>query len=116
MADLSAPGDRSPRISWGPRLLAPLALVLALIAVFVVVTGSMSIDDDDSPNAAAKVEEKSGQEDKEGPENPKTYVVESGDLYSTIAEKFGVSVERLERLNPDVDPQTLQAGAELTIR
>lgn len=115
MADLSAPGDRSPRISWGPRLLAPLALVLALIAVFVVVTGSMSIDDD-SPDVATQAREGSSKEDKDGPENPKTYVVESGDLYSTIAERFGISVERLERLNPDIDPQTLQAGAELTIR
>jgi LysM repeat protein len=34
----------------------------------------------------------------------------------TIAQKTGVSVEELQRRNPDVDPQALQSGTELELR
>jgi LysM repeat protein len=43
-------------------------------------------------------------------------VVEEGDTLSGVADKFDVSVKRLERLNPDIDPQTIGAGQELQIR
>ena len=33
----------------------------------------------------------------------------------TIADKFGISVGRIERLNPDVDAQTLNEGTELKL-
>lgn len=98
-------------------MFAPLALIAALIALAVVVDGSLGIDD----NSAAEVSSTetttgSGDGEGDGAETPKTYIVEDGDVFSTIAEKFGVSVKRLERLNPDVDPQTLNAGTELKIR
>lgn len=110
-------GTSSTR-SWGvSRFLAPLALILVLIAVFVVASGSLGIDDaGTSGEAGATTTVESGSGDGDGPENPKTYVVESGDVLSSIAEKFSVSVQRLERLNPDIDPQTLNAGVEIKIR
>ena len=36
------------------------------------------------------------------------YVVQSGDLLSTIAEKCGVSVEAIMALNPTIDPNNIQ--------
>lgn len=115
MPDRSETGSRS-RVSWGARVIGPLALILALIAVFVVVTGSLSIDDDapDETTTSSSKGAHDGQGD--GAETPKTYVVEEGDSYGIIAEKFGVSVERLVRLNPELDPQTLNPGDEVKIR
>lgn len=105
------------------RVLAPLALVAVLIAVIVVVNSSMGNDDGDTSKssqadgsgASTTTKDASGGGD-EGPSTPKTYVIESGDSLSSIAVKFGVSVDRLERLNPDVDPNALPAGQELTLR
>lgn len=119
MADLSASRGSSAR-NWGvTRFLAPLALIAVLVAVFVVVNGSLG---EEGSSTAGDVEATTGVNgggdgvEGDGAENPKTYTVESGDVLSSIAEQFGVSVDRLERLNPDVDPQTLNAGVEIKIR
>lgn len=114
------PGGRAGDPSWGvTRFLAPLALLVVLIAVFVVASGSLSIDDEDPSAGAGSARTTTSESDGgegDGPENPKTYVVESGDVLSSIAEKFDVSVDRLVRLNPDIDPQTLNAGTTIKIR
>lgn len=44
-----------------------------------------------------------------------TYVVQSGDIPVTIAEKFGITVEALLAANPGIDPRGLQVGQVLTI-
>jgi len=117
VAASSAPGGTSRQISWFNRLLGPLALIAALIAIVLIVnanTGSDSQAERDT-KTNVKSEGKSGGSGK-GAENPKTYTVEEGDTLSGVAAKFDVSVKRLERLNPDIDPQTLAAGQELKIR
>lgn len=43
------------------------------------------------------------------------YAVQAGDTLSGIAERFGVTVEDLVRVNRIVDPDSLQVGQELTI-
>lgn len=108
MADRSEPWRSSKKTSWVPRILAPLALVAVVIAVFVIV-GSYSSEDSGGGSGETKVASK-----KKG-EIPKTYVVEAGDSLSSIAEKFDISVKRIERLNPDVDPATLNEGQELKL-
>ena len=96
-------------------MLGPLALIVVLIAIGVIV--STNTGDTNKAEQAAKAHINSeGNSKKDGPENPKTYVVEEGDTLSGVAAKFDVSVKRLERLNPDTDPQTLSAGQELKIR
>lgn len=44
-----------------------------------------------------------------------TYTVTSGDSYYSIAEKYGLSVEDLMKLNPGFDPKILRVGDVLTI-
>ena len=44
-----------------------------------------------------------------------TYTVTSGDSYYSIAEKYGLSVEDLMKLNPGYDPKILRVGDVLTI-
>jgi hypothetical protein len=44
-----------------------------------------------------------------------TYIVESGDVPFTIADKCGVTVEDLLKANPEVTPTALRVGQELKI-
>jgi len=46
---------------------------------------------------------------------PTTYVVKSGDTLYSIAQRFGVSVERLQRLN-DLSGTTIEVGQTLVVR
>ena len=96
-------------------MLGPLALVAVLIAIGVIVSTNTGDTNKAEQDTKAHINSE-GSDKKDGPENPKTYVVEEGDTLSGVAEKFDVSVKRLERLNPDIDPQTIGAGQELQIR
>lgn len=44
------------------------------------------------------------------------YVVRNGDTLSSIARRAGVSVARIQRLNPGVDPRVLISGEKLKLR
>ena len=107
------------RVSWATRILAPLALIVVLGAVYVVVQRGSDDGTNDDP-AKSKVagngkgDKKSGKSG--GKKAPKTYTIKSGDSLSTIAAKFDVSVDDLERWNTGVDPSALVAGDELKIR
>jgi len=46
---------------------------------------------------------------------PKTYVVQSGDWLSTIAERYGVSVDALVKVNGITNPDALNVGQTLII-
>ena len=107
MADPSDRWRQPHRTSWVPRILAPLALVVVVIAVIVIISSSVG-DDGGGTSEATTVRENKG-------EIPKTYVVQAGDSLTSIADKFGISVGRIERLNPDVDAQTLNEGTELKL-
>ena len=87
-----------------------------LIAVFVIV--SPNTGDSDKADRGREGEDRAPRARRTGkvPRTRSTYAVEEGDTLSGIAAKFDVSTKRLERLNPDIDPQTLNAGQELTIR
>jgi LysM repeat protein len=44
------------------------------------------------------------------------WTVKPGDTLFSIATQFGTSVKELERLNPAIDPATLQVGQTLVVR
>ncbi|MFZ5911719.1 MAG: LysM peptidoglycan-binding domain-containing protein [Chloroflexota bacterium] len=46
---------------------------------------------------------------------PSVYEVQSGDTLSGIAHKFGVSLDELMALNPDVSPNSMSIGTELKV-
>ncbi len=105
------------------RYLAPLAIVAFLVALAVVVTtsGDPATGGGDGVDAAVTPERGGSAEDAERSENRrrtgrKTYRVRPGDTPSTIAERTGVSLEELEALNPDIDPQQLTPGQRLRLR
>jgi LysM repeat protein len=46
----------------------------------------------------------------------RTYTVQSGDTFASIAIKEGTTVARLEHLNPGVDPTTLRVGEKIRVQ
>lgn len=88
--------------SSGPtaRLLAVFALVVAAAVVVAIVAGSMggSSGGGSGTHSSSRGSSKPAQ---------KYYVVQSGDTFAGIAHKEGVSVPRLEKLNPKLDTQLL---------
>src|SRR5204862_8091814 len=43
------------------------------------------------------------------------YTIESGDTFTSIAAKFGISVQAIEAANPGVNPNTLKIGQVINI-
>jgi LysM repeat protein len=45
-----------------------------------------------------------------------SYTVKVGDTLASIAEKTGIPADKLQELNPELDPQTLQSGQKIKLR
>jgi LysM repeat protein len=102
------------------RLLAPLALIAFSVAVVALVLGSGVVGDDSSsetvgardlPAATERATNKKKQK-----RTPATYTIKANDTLSGIAEKTGTTVERLQELNPELDPTALVAGQKIKLR
>lgn len=101
------------------RVLAVLALAAVALAIVLVISSSLESDDGDGGKETPRAERRQeNREDRERDRNapPKFYVVQPGDSLSVIAEKTGVSLDRLQELNPDIDPQLLASGEKLRLR
>jgi LysM repeat protein len=97
------------------RFLAPLALLAVVAALFMVVQSSQTDPDGNgSPNRATDARPTAtATPERKG---PRRYRVKVGDTPSSIAEKTGVPLEDILRLNPDLDPQTIQVGQRIRLR
>jgi LysM repeat protein len=107
-----------PRLA---RFLAPLALIACVVAVLAIVLGSGVVGDDagsettgarDLPTTTERTETQA-QRQRRGPAN---YTIKANDTLTGIAEAHGTTVERLQELNPDLDPQGLVAGQKIKLR
>jgi LysM repeat protein len=106
------------RVSAPARVLAAIALVCGFLVIVVVVATSLSGDDDGGGSGVGSRPARQvsgGSGDEEG-STPKVYVVQNGDTLTSIAHKTGVSVARIQTLNPGVDPQILISGEKLKLR
>jgi LysM repeat protein len=102
------------------RFLAPIALVAFAFALYTIVNDARDTGGSSSGGAPAnttpvKTGSKKQSSKKSAKKKRKTYVVKSGDTPSGIAEKTGVSLEQLEKANPDLDPQLLAPGQRIRI-
>jgi LysM repeat protein len=100
------------------RFLAPLALVAVVIALFVVVNNSTK-DTETTTNpkqSTGQTNSPAKAKAKKQRKGPRRYIVKNGDTPSSIAEKTGVPLDDIMRLNPDLDPQTLSPGQRITLR
>ena len=101
------------------RWLAPLAIVVVGGTAYgILKSGSPDHGSGSSKNRPAAQKQSGGTT---APTTTvkvtrRTYVVRTGDTLSSISLDTGVSVDRLQQLNPDVDVQALQPGQRLKLR
>jgi LysM repeat protein len=101
------------------RIFAPLALLACGAAVaVVVVTFTNEQADDDSPERTTTQAGERTTPGRDGQRRPvrRFYRVKLNDTLGLIAEKTGVPVERLQELNPELDPQNLIVGQRVKLR
>jgi hypothetical protein len=112
------PPNRKPT-RWTARILAPLALLIAVAAIVFVIAGSLDSSDEEGEGrertaATAGCEPAS---DVEADVEEGYYVIEAGDDLNVVAERTCVSIERITRLNEDrLDPQLLPVGGCVNLR
>jgi LysM repeat protein len=102
--------------------MAPLALIACIAAVLAIVMGS-GVTGDDSSSSSADTKELPAQTDtatkttdRKQKQIPRTYTIKANDTLSGIAAKMGTTVEKLQELNPELDPQGLVAGQKIKLR
>jgi LysM repeat protein len=99
------------------RWLAPLALLIAGVAVYSVVHRDSS--GPSTPAATTSTARTTGTKAQRTGRAKKaksrTYTVKAGDTLSGIASKTGVSLTRIEELNPKLDSQALQTGETIKL-
>jgi LysM repeat protein len=97
------------------RVLATLALVGAFLVFVLAISSSLGgggSNGSSAPAPSTKVARQGGGD----AHIPAIYVVKNGDTLTSIAHKTGVSVVRIQTLNPHVDPQILISGERLRLR
>jgi LysM repeat protein len=102
------------------RFLAPIALVAFAFALYTIVNDARDRDSSSGGVPAKTTPTTAGSKTKATSKKTarkkrRIYVVKSGDTASGIAEKNGVSVATLQKLNPDLDPQALTVGQRLRL-
>lgn len=97
------------------RAFATIALVGGFIVLILVISTSLGGSDSTGSRGHAHTgvaRKGSGGKAKV----PAAYVVQNGDTLTSIAHKTGVSVIRIQTLNPGIDPQILISGQKLKLR
>jgi LysM repeat protein len=108
--------DHGGRRSSPARLVAPAALLLTLAAIGYVIGTSTGSDGDDGAAAPQSGETQAQGERQQARRRRPFYRVKLNDTLGLIAEKTEVPVERLQELNPELDPQNLVVGQRIRLR
>jgi LysM repeat protein len=111
---MSAQPSRSPA-----RLLALLALMACGFAVvFVIATSVGDGGGSGGDQTASETADQASGTTATAPQPRQraNYTVKPGDTLGGIAEKTGVTVETLQLLNPELDPQALISGQKIKLR
>jgi LysM repeat protein len=107
----------NPSQSSNARIAAIGALAIAFVVVLVVIVSSLG-SDGDSGQSSTQSSNSSGHVAKSTPveSGRKVYVVKPGDTFSQIAGKVGISVDKLQALNPGIDQFSLHSGDRVKLR
>jgi resuscitation-promoting factor RpfA len=102
------------------RLLAPLALIACAVVVVAMVLGSGVVGNDETDSNATSdlpaATERTTTAGRPAKRERATYTIKANDTLSGIADQHGTTVERLQELNPELDPQGLVAGQKIKLR
>jgi LysM repeat protein len=104
------------RSSAPARVIAVAALVCGFVVVIAIVASSLGGDEDDGKGDRSRAAKTTSDGRSDSGKPPKSYVVQNGDTLTSIAHRMGVSVARIQELNPGVDPQILVSGEKLKLR
>src|SRR3954451_25231482 len=99
-------------------VLAPLALALCALAFLYVIVNSGSSDGGrgGSSSSGKTTKSKQARTTPTANSDKRSYSVRTGDTLGGIAAKTGVPVEKLQELNPGLDPQALVSGQKIKLR
>src|SRR5512144_3014394 len=103
------------------RFLAPFAVVAVAVALYAVLSHGLSDSGSETAppgkaSGTATTSSDDGTSSTSKKRRRKTYVIKPGDTPSSIADKTGVPLADIERLNPDLDPQALSPGTRIRLR
>ena len=109
------------------RFLAPVALVAFGLALLVVLSSSSTDDGNSTPSASerekdrdlgtsTKKKKRKSKSSANGTLPTRSYTVQRGDTLGSISEKTGIPVEKLQELNPQIDPQQLTTGQKIKLK
>lgn len=115
MFDPNWNADRAePRRRRSPaRYLAPVALVAVIVGTYVVVEQGVN---NNKPATALSKPRAHLTRPQRHYLHHRFYTVQANDSLTRIAAKTGISVARLQTLNPRIDPNALQPGQRLRLR
>jgi len=107
------------------RFAAPIALLAAALAIFLIGFGGSEEDrakeptappaGRTNPKAPASTTTDAGGGDAPRATTGRTYTIKAGDVLSVISDETGVSIPDLQRLNPGLDARALQVGRKLRL-
>jgi LysM repeat protein len=99
------------------RVAAPVAFLAAVTIGALVVRAGLEHGKHHANTPTTTVTTKTKTTRRHGHKRHlRTYTVQSGDTYASIATKEGTTVARLEHLNPGIDPTTLRVGEKIRVQ
>ena len=106
--------DRSRFTRWA----APVAFLAAITIGALVVRAGFEHGKHHANDADhdGDVEDKKTHEHAHKRRALRTYTVQSGDTFESIATKTGTTVARLKQLNPGIDPTALHVGQKIRVQ
>jgi len=113
------PRRRSPA-----RWLVPIVLLACVFAVYSIVNANLLSSDDPGASSSTSKTATTGKgrtvskrlkSSKRRSRRRRTYTVKAGDTLSSIAVKTGVSLQRIQQLNPKLDSNSIQTGERVKL-
>jgi len=104
------------RSSAPARAFAAIALIGGFLVLVAVISSSLGGGSDSHSGKTSPAAQSKRKRSSPPRKVPASYVVQNGDTLTSIAGKTGVSVARIQALNPGVDPQILISGEKLRLR
>ena len=100
------------------RYAAPAAFLAAVTIGVIVIRAGFEHGKHHSKKPPATVTTKTTTTHKHGHKtvHTRSYTIQSGDTFASIAAKTGTTVVALEHLNPHVDPNTLRVGETIRVK
>lgn len=99
------------------RWAAPAAFLAAITIGALVVRAGLEHGNHHTKTSTSTVTSKTkGHGHRHRTRRVRTYTVQSGDTFASIAAKTGTTVVKLEHLNPGVDPGALRVGQKIRVQ